>query len=96
MNKEGRYERNNKFWEIIYILDTNEALVRTGVKGNIGRLYIYYGFDNHEFDNFIIKKTNKKLKEGWKHVSKYINNEFTEDTLMDYRLDNFDYSGKKK
>mgnify|MGYP001221916480 CR=1 FL=1 len=95
MKPEGRYEKGNKFWEIIYYLDTNEILTRTGIKGTVGRLYINYGFgDNYE--NIIKKKTNKKLSEGWKHISNKINQEFNEDTLMDYRLDNFDYEGKKK
>lgn len=96
MDKEGRYEKNNRFWEIIYNLDANEIWVRTGIKGNIGRLYIYYGFDNKEYDDLIIKKTNKKIKEGWKHISKHINREFTKNTLMDYRMEHFDYNGKKK
>ena len=40
--------------EIIYYLDTNEILTRTGIKGTVGRLYINYGFgDNYEN---IIKK----------------------------------------
>ena len=55
MKPEGRYEKGNKFWEIIYYLDTNEILTRTGIKGTIGRLYINYGFgDNYE--NIIKKK----------------------------------------
>ena len=94
MKPEGRYEKGNKFWEIIYYLDTNEILTRTGIKGTVGRLYINYGFETEK--PIIIKKTNKKLSEGWKYVSDKINQEFNEDTLMDYRLVNYDYEGKKK
>ena len=95
MEIEGRYEKGNKFWEIVYYLDTNEILTRTGKIGTVGRININYGFDNN-YDNIIIKKTNKKISEGWKHVSKKINHEFTYDTLLDYRLEHYDYEGKKK
>ena len=95
MEKEGRYEKGNKFWEIVYYLDTNEILTRTGKIGTIGRININYGFDNN-YDNIIIKKTNKKISEGWKHVAKEINQEFNYDTLLDYRLEHYDYDGKKK
>lgn len=95
MEREGRYQKGNKFWEIVYYLDSNEILTRTGKIGTVGRLYINYGFDNN-YDNIIIKKTNKKISEGWKHVSKKINHEFNYDTLLDYRLEHYDYEGKKK
>tara|TARA_Y200000002_G_C22616769_1_gene636354 strand:+ start:949 stop:1287 length:339 start_codon:yes stop_codon:yes gene_type:complete len=95
MEREGRYQKDNRFWEIIYYLDINEILIRTGRIGTIGRLYIDYGFGEN-YDNIIIKKTNKKLSEGWKHVTKNINQEFNKDTLLDYRLEHYDYDGKKK
>ena len=95
MEKEGRYKKGNKFWEIVYYLDTNEILTRTGKIGTVGRININYGFDNN-YDNIIIKKTNKKISEGWKHVAKEINQEFNYDTLLDYRLEHYDYEGKKK
>tara|TARA_B110000114_G_C14899642_1_gene320133 strand:+ start:214 stop:555 length:342 start_codon:yes stop_codon:yes gene_type:complete len=95
MEREGRYKKGNKFWEIVYYLDSNEILIRTGKIGTVGRLYINYGFGDN-YDNIIIKKTNKKISEGWKHVSKKINYEFNYDTLLDYRLEHYDYEGKKK
>ena len=90
MEREGRYEKGNKFWEIVYYSDTNEILTRTGKIGTVGRLNINYGFGDN-YDNIIIKKTNKKINEGWKHVSKKINHEFNYDTLLDYRLEHYDY-----
>ena len=95
MNREGRYHKGNRFWEIIYYLDTNEIIIRTGLKGYTGRFYIYSGFDGDE-NNMIIKKTNQKLKDGWKHVSKNINNEFNENSLHEYRYNKYNYNGKKK
>ena len=84
MEREGRYKKGNKFWEIVYYLDSNEILIRTGKIGTVGRLYINYGFGDN-YDNIIIKKTTKK-----------INYEFNYDTLLDYRLEHYDYEGKKK
>ena len=96
MNREGRYEKENRFWEIIYYLDTNELLIRTGIKGRTGTLKILSGFDGDKVDKLIVKKTNQKLKKGWKHVSKHINAEFTEESLYNYRLEKYNYDGKKK
>ena len=38
--------RNNFFWEISYIDDINEIIIRYGKIGSIGRFFISSGYDH--------------------------------------------------
>ena len=96
MNREGRYviksNGKTKFWEIIYYMDINEVLVRSGTQGQEGKIKIYTGFDGNP-DKLIKKKTDEKLKKGWKHMRKC---KVDYDKMYDLRIEQYDFDGKKK
>ena len=89
--KNSRFEKKNRFWEIYYIDDINEIIVRTGAKKKPGRIYIYHGFDGDEWIRMMQKKINLKRHEGWKKTTLIK----SADDIVNIRLKKYDYEGRK-
>ena len=84
-------DQTNKYWEIAYISDTKELIIRTGTIGskNIGNFNIQSGFDGEEGydeEKRLLQKKQNNLK--WKPVKLVI----SKHKLNDLRLEHYDFS----
>ena len=85
--------RNNYFWEIIYIDDINEIIIRYGKIGSLGQFFISSGFDNNEWEKVVEQKIKNKTKTNWKITKQQF---ITKTKLIDLRFKLYDYQGNLK
>lgn len=57
--------RNNYFWEISYIDDINEIIIRYGKIGTIGRFFISSGYHGNEWEKVVEQNIKNKKKNNW-------------------------------
>jgi hypothetical protein len=88
-----QFKQDTRICQIVYNLDIAEIIIKTGKKDCDGRMYIYFGFDGNDADKFFESKIDQKLKAGWKKMKKH---PMSENEILDKRLEEYDYDGKKK
>lgn len=82
--------RNKFFWEISYIDDINEIIIRYGKIGSIGRFFISSGYDSNEWEKVIDLKIKNKKNNNWIITNQQF---ITKDKLIDLRFKLYDYQG---
>lgn len=90
-----RFEKNNKFWEIGYVLDINEILIRTGdsrQNENKSTIKIMSGLNGSSINKKIKNLIKDKKENGWVLKKSII----TQNKLVDMRFSMYDYDGKIK
>ena len=87
-----RFEKNNKFWEIVYVLDINEILIRTGDDRKNDTIKIISGLYGSDINKKIKNLIKDKKEKGWVLKKTVI----TSNNLVDMRLSMYDYDGKPK
>jgi len=85
--------RNKFFWEISYIDDINEIIIRYGKIGSIGTFFISSGYDSNEWEKEIDRKIKNKKKNDWIITNQQF---ITKDKLIDLRFKLYDYQGNLK
>ena len=90
-----RFEKNNKFWEIVYVLDINEILIRTGdsrQNDNKSTIKIISGLNGPAINKKIKNLVKDKKENGWVLKKPVI----TQNKLVDMRFSMYDYDGTLK
>jgi hypothetical protein len=90
-----RFEKNNKFWEIVYVLDINEILIRTGdscKNDNKSTIKIMSGLNGTAINKKIKNLIKDKKGHGWVLKKSTI----TQNKLVDMRFSMYDYDGTLK
>tara|TARA_B110001469_G_C9388315_1_gene200671 strand:+ start:202 stop:480 length:279 start_codon:yes stop_codon:yes gene_type:complete len=87
-----RFTKNYNFWEITYIDDINEIIIRYG-NNDTNELTIMSGHDGNEWEMIIENEVKSKIDNNWSNDDKNIMNK---KDLIDIRLNLYNYDGTKK
>ena len=87
-----RFTKNYNFWEITYIDDINEIIIRYG-NNDTNELTIISGHDGNEWEMIIENEVKSKIDNNWSNDDKNIMNK---KDLIDIRLNLYNYDGTKK
>ena len=87
-----RYEKDDNYWEIVYVPYIYEIIERTGKIGTIGKFTINVNYEKDAEKNIINNKINTKIQDNW-HTAKL---SMSKTKLIGIRLEFYDLNGNLK